>query len=212
VYRRIAARCANGTEHERLACADRFVAALKLFKEAEQYAPASRSLIKVSEGVATRPVELDSSPSGATLYISDYTAAAGDELSEWERLGPTPLTVAQIPNWGYYRVRAVKPGYATTDAVLGGPNAPSIALPPAQQVPAGTGRSVARRLNTPGCNAGGSMSRFSTQSLIDFLHNGSEATGSRRALSRHPRSADPAHAAAGTESRPRHRQAYSTDL
>lgn len=55
---------------------------------------------------------------------------AGDDLSEWERLGTTPLTVAQIPTWGYYRVRAVATlyislhgrGYATTDAVLGGPN------------------------------------------------------------------------------------------
>jgi eukaryotic-like serine/threonine-protein kinase len=124
-------------EIARLIQADRGLAALKLFKLAEQYAPASRSLMKVSEGVAARPVEIHSSPSGATLYISDYTAAAGDDLSEWERLGTTPLTVAQIPNWGYYRVRAVKPGYATTNAVLGGPNALSIALPPAPQVPAG---------------------------------------------------------------------------
>jgi eukaryotic-like serine/threonine-protein kinase len=124
-------------EIARLIQADRGLAALKLFRQAEQYAPASRSLIKVSEGVAARPVELDSSPSGATLYISDYTAAAGDDLSEWERLGTTPLTVTQIPSWGYYRVRAVKSGYTTTDAILGGGNAFSITLPPAQQVPAG---------------------------------------------------------------------------
>jgi dienelactone hydrolase len=124
-------------EIARLIQADRGLAALKLFRQAERYAPASRSLIKVSEGVAARPVELDSSPSGATLYISDYTAAAGDDLSQWERLGTTPLTVTQIPSWGYYRVRAVKSGYPTTDTILGGGNAFSITLPPAQQVPAG---------------------------------------------------------------------------
>ena len=124
-------------EIARLIQADRGLAALKLFKQAEQYAPASRSLIKVSEGVATRPVVLDSSPSGATLYISDYTAAAGDDLAEWERLGTTPLTVTQIPNWGYYRLRAVKSGYATTDAIVGIVKTQSIALVPEKEVPAG---------------------------------------------------------------------------
>ena len=109
------------------------MAALALYKKAEQYAPASRALLTVSEGVATRPIQLDSSPSGATLYISDYTAALGDDLSQWKRLGTTPLTVTELPGWGYYRLRAVKPGYATTDAVLGGQNAMSIEMPTADQ-------------------------------------------------------------------------------
>jgi eukaryotic-like serine/threonine-protein kinase len=124
-------------EISRLIYEDRGLAALKLFRQAEQYAPASRSLIKVSEGVATRPVEFQSSPPGATLYISDYTSARGNDLSQWDLLGTTPLTVEQIPTWGYYRLRAVKPGYATTDAILGGENALSIALPAASEVPAG---------------------------------------------------------------------------
>ena len=121
----------------RLIQEDRGLAALRLFKQAEQYAPASRALIKVSEGVAARPVAIDSSPAGATIYISDYTAAAGEDLSEWERLGTTPLTVQEIPSWGYYRIRAVKPGHATTEVTFGGVSAFSIALPPVDRVPAG---------------------------------------------------------------------------
>ena len=124
-------------EIARLIQEDRGLAALELYKQAERYAPASRSLIKVSDGVVTRPVEFVSSPPGATLYISDYTAAAGDDLSQWKPLGTTPLTVAQIPSWGYYRIRAVKPGHLTTDAILGGEHALSIALPLAADAPAG---------------------------------------------------------------------------
>jgi dienelactone hydrolase len=124
-------------EIARLIQEDRGLAALALFRQAERYAPASRALIKVAEGVATRPVEFVSSPSGATIYISDYTAAAGDDLSQWERLGTTPLTVPQIPTWGYYRVRALKPGSAATDAILGGENALSITLRPAAEAPDG---------------------------------------------------------------------------
>jgi dienelactone hydrolase len=123
-------------EIARLIQEDRGLAALELYQQAERFAPASRSLIKVSEGVATRAVELVSSPPGTTVYISDYTAAAGDDLAQWTRLGTTPLTVPQIPTWGYYRVRATKPGYATTDAILGF-DAPSLELWPEADVPAG---------------------------------------------------------------------------
>ena len=110
-------------EIARLIEADLGLAALALYRKADEYAPASHSLLKVSEGVATRPIQLDTSPSGATLYISDYTAALGDDLSQWKRLGTTPLTLTDVPGWGYYRLRAVKPGHAKTDAVLGGQNA-----------------------------------------------------------------------------------------
>ena len=102
----------------RLIQEDRGLAALELFKQAEQFAPASRSLIKVSAGVATRPATIESTPPGATIYISDYSAAAGDDLSEWKQVGTTPLTLPEIPNWGYYRIRATKQGYASTDAIL----------------------------------------------------------------------------------------------
>ena len=107
-------------EIARLIQEDRGLAALKLFREAEQYAPESRSLIKLAEGVASRPVSFETTPAGAEIYISDYTAAAGDDLSQWQLLGESPLKFDQIPIWGYYRVRAVKDGFAPTDQTFGG--------------------------------------------------------------------------------------------
>ena len=47
---------------------------------------------------------------------------------------------------------------------------------------------------------------------VEFLHNGPQATVSRRTPAWHPRSPDPAHAAARTQSRPRDRQTHSADL
>jgi hypothetical protein len=104
----------------RLIQEDRGLAALKLFREAEQYAPASRSLFRLAEGVAARPLAFESTPAGARVYISDYTARAGDDLSQWQWLGAAPVTTDQVPTWGYYRVRAVKEGFAPTDLVFGG--------------------------------------------------------------------------------------------
>ena len=98
---------------------DRGLAALTLYRQAEAYVPNSRALTKVSEGVAGRPVRFESSPPGALLHISDYAAGAGDDVAQWQRLGTTPLTVPEIPNWGYYRVRATLAGYSTVDAILG---------------------------------------------------------------------------------------------
>ena len=43
-----------------------------------------------------------------------------DDLSQWQLLGAAPVTVDQVPTWGYYRVRAVKEGFAPTDLVFGG--------------------------------------------------------------------------------------------
>jgi predicted esterase/predicted Ser/Thr protein kinase len=100
--------------------ADRGLAALTLYKQAEAYAPSSRALTRVSEGVAGREVRFESSPPGAVLYVSDYTAGAGDDVAQWRRLGTTPLAVPEIPKWGYYRVRATMPGYSPADAILGG--------------------------------------------------------------------------------------------
>jgi dienelactone hydrolase len=34
-------------------------------------------------------------------------------------VGVAPTTLAEVPNWGYYRLRAVKPGFAPTDQVFG---------------------------------------------------------------------------------------------
>ena len=107
-------------EIARLIHEDRGLAAFKLFQEAERYAPSSRSLFRLAEGVATRPVAFETTPAGARVYISDYTAGAGDDLSQWESVGVAPVSIATIPNWGYYRVRAIKEGFTTTDVIFGG--------------------------------------------------------------------------------------------
>ena len=104
----------------RLIQEDRGLAALKLFQQAEQYSPSSRSLFRLAEGVAARPVAFETTPAGARVYISDYTKGAGDDLSQWVFVGEAPVSVDQIPIWGYYRVRAVKDGFAPADLVFGG--------------------------------------------------------------------------------------------
>ena len=104
----------------RLIQEDRGLAALKLFQEAEGYAPASRSLFRLAEGVAAHPVAFETTPAGARVYISDYTAGAGDDVSQWQLVGDAPVTIDQVPTWGYYRIRATKAGFAPTDLVFGG--------------------------------------------------------------------------------------------
>ena len=96
------------TENQRLT-------ALQLFQRVERYAPASRSLIPLAEGVKTTPVSIRTTPPGARIYISDYATAAGDDLSGWHFLGESPVTNYALPRFGYYRVRALKDGFATTD-------------------------------------------------------------------------------------------------
>ena len=124
-------------EITRLIHDDRGLAAFKLFKQAEQYSPSSRSLFRLAEGVATRPVVFETTPPGARVYISDYTARAGNDLSEWILVGETPTSVDTIPNWGYYRIRAVKEGFAQADAVFGGGTAVRLTLHAEGTVPPG---------------------------------------------------------------------------
>jgi dienelactone hydrolase len=124
-------------EITRLLHEDRGLAARKLFQQAEQYSPSSRSLFRLAEGVATRPVAFETTPAGARLYISDYAAAAGDDLSEWMLVGEAPVRVDTIPNWGYYRVRALKEGFAPADVIYGGGNTVRVTLHAAATVPAG---------------------------------------------------------------------------
>ena len=103
-------------EITRLLEADRTLEARRLFRQAEQYARESRSLFKLAEGVATaHAVAFETEPPGAQIYISDYAAGAGDDLSGWQALGEAPVKFDQIPNWGFFRVRAIKSGFAPSD-------------------------------------------------------------------------------------------------
>jgi dienelactone hydrolase len=97
----------------------RALEALQRYRTAERIAPDSKLLYKLAEGVAAHPVTFQTTPPGARIYVSDYTAGAGDDLSQWFPVGVTPTTLADVPNWGYYRLRAVKEGFAPADQVFG---------------------------------------------------------------------------------------------
>jgi eukaryotic-like serine/threonine-protein kinase len=97
---------------------DRALEALQLYRKAERISPDSKLLYKLAEGVASHPVEVVSTPPGARIYLSDYVAAAGEDLSQWQFAGTAPLMTTEIPNWGYYHLRAVKDGFAPVDQVV----------------------------------------------------------------------------------------------
>ena len=91
--------------------------------------------------MAAEPISFVTTPPGARIYISDYAAAAGDDLSQWQLLGETPLTIDGVPRWGYYRIRAIKEGFAPAEKDpfhrpgLGRQGRSR--APPAEQVPLG---------------------------------------------------------------------------
>jgi dienelactone hydrolase len=115
----------------------RALEALRLYRQAERIAPDSKLLYKLAEGVASHPVTFQTTPPGARIYVSDYTAGAGDDLSRWQQVGVAPATLAEVPNWGYYRLRAVKEGFAPTDQVFGGDKTISVSLHADGTVPQG---------------------------------------------------------------------------
>jgi eukaryotic-like serine/threonine-protein kinase len=90
---------------------NRRLAASSVFGEAERYAPASRRLLALSEGLVTSSVSIATTPPGAQIYIDDYIGDA----SHWELIGETPVETSRIPFWGYYRIRAVKKGFAPVE-------------------------------------------------------------------------------------------------
>jgi formylglycine-generating enzyme required for sulfatase activity/dienelactone hydrolase len=102
-------------EIERLLIENRRLAAADLYRTAERYAPASRALRVLAEGVEANEISFTTTPSGARIYISDYAAAAGDDLAEWHLLGETPFTTDWIPRWGYYRIRAERDGFVSAE-------------------------------------------------------------------------------------------------
>ena len=64
-------------------------------------------------------------------------AEAGDDLSEWQLLGDTPLTADWIPKKGHYRLRILKDGFARTEWTLSGRDTLEVELHPLGEVPAG---------------------------------------------------------------------------
>lgn len=116
---------------------NRALEALRLYRQAERVAPDSKLLYKLAEGVASRPVTFDTTPTGARIYISDYAAALSDDLAQWQYVGTTPVTLAEVPRWGYYRLRAIKDGFAPADQVFGEESAVAAALHESRSTPQG---------------------------------------------------------------------------
>jgi dienelactone hydrolase len=116
---------------------DRALEALQWYRKAERIAPDSKLLYKLAEGVASRPIEIETTPSGARIYVSDYAAGLGDDLSHWQFVGTAPVTLTEAPSWGYFRVRAVKEGFAPADQVFGLGTAVSLPLHENRAVPEG---------------------------------------------------------------------------
>jgi dienelactone hydrolase len=117
--------------------ADRTLEARQLYQEAERASPSSRALFKLAEGIVPHDVRFESDPPGAQIYAADYTASPGDDLSRWQLLGVTPLTFGGAPRWGFFRIRAIKSGFAATEQTLGGDQTVRITLHPANAVPDG---------------------------------------------------------------------------
>ena len=107
---------------------DRALEARRVYRRAERVAPDSKLLYKLAEGVASHPITFETTPPGARIYISDYAAALSDDLTQWQYVGTTPVTLAEIPSWGYYRLRAIKDGFAPADQVFGLEPAVAVAL------------------------------------------------------------------------------------
>ena len=116
---------------------DRALEALRLYRRAERIAPESKLLYRLAEGVASRPVKFETTPAGAKVYVSDYAAGLADDLPQWQFVGTSPVTLAEVPIWGYYRVRAVKDGFAATDQVFGFGKNIAVTLQKDDTVPAG---------------------------------------------------------------------------
>jgi formylglycine-generating enzyme required for sulfatase activity/dienelactone hydrolase len=126
-------------EIERLLIENRRLAAADLYRTAERYAPTSRALRVLAEGVDADEISFTTTPPGARIYVSDFVAAAGDDSAEWRLLGETPLTIDWIPRWGYYRFRAAKEGFAPAERAQVSQSRSSVAftLHSEKDVPAG---------------------------------------------------------------------------
>jgi len=120
-------------EIRELAMQRKGMAAYRLIKEAEEYAPNDSTLAKVKAG-ALWPNAVLSSPAGADVYARDYS----DHQGQWEHLGKTPLQGNRLPN-SFYAFRLTKDGYEPVEATgTASEHAPvSVILDPVGRLPAG---------------------------------------------------------------------------
>ena len=109
----------------------RWLAASDLLKQAERYIPASPELIRLKDLVPSTTATIETEPTGADIYIRDYTAP---EEEPCQFLGRSPVTTDRLPGSyyprGFYRIRAVKSGFATAEwaSILGRVTAPPLKI------------------------------------------------------------------------------------
>jgi dienelactone hydrolase/predicted Ser/Thr protein kinase len=99
----------------RLMESSRPLAALSLLNQAEQYVPASPELIRLKEDLRPLSLAIETVPSGAEIYATDYSGPGADDDGQWQHLGRSPLKTDRLPRGGYFRIRALKDGFARAE-------------------------------------------------------------------------------------------------
>jgi hypothetical protein len=133
-------------EIQRLALERKGIAAYKLLKQAERYAPNDTALQKVkAENFAPR--EIHTLPAGAQVYVRDYD----DVKAEWMYLGQSPIQ-ERLPVWSYYAFQIRKDGYETAYATgnVGSERLQNIVLDKADTLPPGMVRVPAGDIDPTG--------------------------------------------------------------
>jgi serine/threonine protein kinase len=89
------------------------VAAFQVARDAERYLPADDPLLNGLWEELTSPLTLATQPSGASVFIRDWS----DPRGEWVSLGETPLIEGRVPN-GPVRWRFTVPDHGASEFVL----------------------------------------------------------------------------------------------
>jgi eukaryotic-like serine/threonine-protein kinase len=87
------------------------LAALKLLRAIEGYAPSSPELIRLKEDIAVLSSSIETTPPGAEIYATDYADPNAADFAHWEHLGRSPLNTNQLPREGFFRIRILMDGY-----------------------------------------------------------------------------------------------------
>ncbi len=131
-------RWANKTapmEVERLMEQGRPVAAARLLKTAQPYAPDSRELNQLKSGLyQSAMLSIKTTPPGANIYCRDYADVQEGDPSGWEWLGQSPLSAHAII--GFHRFRVVKEGMEPVEFAAGESNI-QLRLHPRNAIPSG---------------------------------------------------------------------------
>jgi hypothetical protein len=88
------------------------LAALRLLREAERYAPSSPGLIRLKEDIGgVMSSSIETTLAGAEIYATDYADPKATDVAHWEHLGRSPLQSDQLSRNAFYRFRINKDGY-----------------------------------------------------------------------------------------------------